>query len=74
MSPFVVYILLCAASTPPPDCDRRNAIDVTLGPEARNEIICGLAAQEMFAQTAIRPKDGEYLKITCTRRGSVAAN
>jgi hypothetical protein len=74
MSPFVVYILLCAASTAPRDCDNHNAVDVTLGPEARNEIMCGLAAQEMFAQTAIRPKDGEYLKITCVRRRTVAEN
>ena len=38
MNPFVVYILLCAASTGLGDCDRRSAVDVVLGPEARNEI------------------------------------
>ena len=74
MSPFIVYILLCAASTAPRDCDTHSAVDVVLGPESRNEIMCGLQAQEMFAQTAIRPKDGEYLKITCTRHRTVAEN
>jgi hypothetical protein len=72
MSSFVVYILLCAASTAPGDCDTRNAIDVMLGPEAQNEIMCGLEAQEAFALTAIRPRDGEYVKISCLRRGRLA--
>jgi hypothetical protein len=58
MNPFAVYILLCAASTAPGDCDTRSAIDVVLGPEARNEIMCGLEAQEMFAKTAILPGMG----------------
>ena len=50
------------------------ALDVTLGPEARNEVMCGLSAQEMFAHTAIRPKDGEYIKIACVHRRVVAEN
>lgn len=74
MESFVVYILLCAANVSPGDCDRRNAVDVALGPEVRNEIMCGLEAQEMFARTAIRPKDGEYMKIACMRRHTVAEN
>lgn len=68
MNPFLVYILLCAASTSPSDCDRRSAIDVVLGPDVRNEIMCGLQAQEMFAKTAIVPSNGEYVKITRVRR------
>jgi hypothetical protein len=68
MSPFVVYILLCAGSTAPGDCDTRSAIDVVLGPEARNEIMCGLEAQEMFAKTSLLPRDGQYVKISCARR------
>ena len=68
MSPFVIYILLCAASTAPGDCDTRNAIDVVLGPEANNEIMCGLESQEMLAKTSLRPRDGEYVKISCARR------
>ena len=68
MSPFVIYILLCAASTARPDCDTHSAIDVVLGPEVNNELNCGLQAQEMFAKTTIRPRDGEYVKISCARR------
>ena len=62
MTPFVVFIYLCAASTAPADCDRRTAIDVALGPQAANELMCGLGAQEMMAQTAIRPKDRRILQ------------
>jgi hypothetical protein len=68
MTSFVVYILLCGASTTPTDCDRTNAMDVAIGPQASNELICGLGAQEMMARTAIRPKDGEYFKIACARK------
>ena len=68
MSPFIVYIFLCAASTAPTDCDKRSAIDVVLGPDVRSEIMCGLQAQEMFAKTAITPSNGEYVKISCVRR------
>ncbi len=74
MNSFVVYILLCAASTAPGDCDARNAIDVMLGPEAQNEIICDLEGQETMALTAIRPREGEYVKVYCLRRGRVADN
>ena len=74
MTPFVVYILLCSAATSRTDCDTRTALDVTLGPETRNEVMCGLSAQEMFAHTAIRPKDGEYIKIACVHRRVVAEN
>ena len=72
MSSFLVYIFICAASTARGDCDNHSAIDVVLGPEVRNEIMCGLQAQEMFAQTAIAPKDGQYVKISCIRRRAVA--
>lgn len=74
MTPFVVYIFVCSASIAPSDCDKRTAIDVLLGPQANNEIGCGLGAQEMLAQTAIRPRDGEYVKIACVRRKLVAEN
>jgi len=45
---------------------------VAHGPEASNEIACGLGAQEMMVQTTIQPKDGEYFKIACVRRKVVA--
>ena len=60
--------------TAPADCDRRTAIDVVLGPQATNELTCGLGAQEMMAKTAIRPEDGEYFKIACVRHKVVAAD
>ena len=74
MTALVVYIFICAASTAPADCDRRTAIDVALGPQASNELTCGLGAQEMIARTAVRPKDGEYMKIACVRRKQVVEN
>jgi len=74
MTSFVVYILLCSAATSHADCNTRTALDVTFGPPAHNEIMCGLGAEEMFAQTAIRPKDGEYIKISCVRHNAVAEN
>ena len=74
MSPILVYIFVCAASTAPGDCDNHSAVDVVLGPEVRNEIMCGLEAQEMFARTAILPKNGEYVKISCVRRRTLAEN
>jgi hypothetical protein len=72
MSPFVVFIYLCAASTAPTDCDRHTAIDIGHCPEASNEIACGLGAQMMMAQTAIRPQDDQYFKIACARQKIVA--
>ena len=68
MSSFVATIFLCASSIAASDCDSRSAIDVAVGPKTGSEIACGLQAQEMIAQTAIRPRDGEYLKIACVRR------
>jgi hypothetical protein len=65
---FITYIFLCASSIAASDCDTRSAIDVAVGPKTGSEIACGLEAQEMIAQTAIRPRDGEYLKISCVRR------
>jgi hypothetical protein len=72
MNSIVVYIFLCAASTAPGDCDRSSAIDVMLGPEVQNEMMCGLEGQETLALTAIRPRDGEYVKISCVRRRPLA--
>ena len=75
MAPFVVFFYLFylyAASTAPTDCDRRTAIDVVHGPEASNEIACGLGTQMMMAQTVIRPNNGQYFKIACARRKVVA--
>ncbi len=68
MNTFIALIFLCASSTAASDCGANNAIDVAVGPRTDNEIACGIEAQEMIAQTAIRPREGEYLKISCVRR------
>ncbi|HXZ15313.1 MAG TPA: hypothetical protein VEH77_04965 [Roseiarcus sp.] len=68
MNIFTAYILLCASTIAASDCDTRSAIDVIIGPQTGSEIACGLEAQQVMAQTAIRPGDGEYLKISCVRR------
>ena len=68
MNTFITYILLCASSVAASDCDTRSAIDVAVGPKTGNEIACGIEAQEMIALTSIRPRDGEYFKISCVRR------
>ena len=74
MSSIVIYILLCAASTAPSDCDTQSAIDVMVGPDVQNEVMCGLEAQEAFARTPLRPTNGEYVKISCQRRRRVATD
>ncbi len=72
MNTFIAYIFLCASSIAASDCDTQSAIDVAVGPRTNNEIACAIEAQEMIAQTSIRPRDGEYLKISCLRRKSEA--
>jgi len=69
MSPFVIYILLCAASTARPDCDTRTAIDVVLGPEVNNELNCGLQAQEM-----LDPAQGRGIRENLLRSASPTPN
>lgn len=74
MNTFIALIFLCTSSIAASDCGTNNAIDVAVGPQTDNEIACGIEAQEMVAQTAIRPRDGEYLKIACVRRRLDEAN
>ena len=74
MNTFIALIFLCATSVARSDCDTNNAVDVAVGPQTDNEIACGIEAQEMIAQTAIRPTEGEYLKISCVRRRVDEAN
>ena len=68
MPTFIASIFLCASSIAASDCDARNAIDVAIGPKTGNEMACAIEAQEMIALTSIRPRDGEYLKISCARQ------
>jgi hypothetical protein len=65
---FQVFILVCAIGVPPADCQTNSAIQTIRGPEAPNEVACGLFGQAFFAQVSQQKlREGEYLKITCTR-------
>lgn len=68
---FKVILLVCAAGIAPRDCQFNNAIDVISGPDAGNEIACGLQSQAYFAGTALGRslREDEYLKIVCRRTG-----
>jgi hypothetical protein len=73
MAHFAVVILICSVNVPPANCQPETALDVVPGPNAQNEIMCGLLAQSALANTAIKPQDGlEYAKIVCKRTASVA--
>jgi len=69
MPMFQVLILLCAVELSPPYCQPHTALEVIAGPEAQNEVMCGLYGQEFAAGDAVsrRVHEGEYLKFTCTR-------
>ncbi len=73
---FKVIILVCAASMPPSQCQPNSAIEVVQGPDARNEIMCGMHSQAYLAGTAIgrdlRPD--EYVKVQCRRTQIGKAN
>ena len=63
-----VLILVCAVRTEPSACTAETAIDVTQGPRAYSELMCGKLGQGVLAGTAIAPRAGlEYVKITCAR-------
>jgi hypothetical protein len=60
-------ILICTVSVAPADCLPETAIDVIAGPYADNEIVCMLHGQASMARTALAPRKGEYMKVTCSR-------
>lgn len=65
---FKVLILVCSVSLSPQDCRPDNATAVINGPEAQNELMCGLNGQAYLAGTAIAGKrDDEYIKVRCAR-------
>src|SRR5215472_11091646 len=68
---FKVLILVCSMGIAPQDCARDNAVDVIVGPEAANELACGLSGKAYLAGTALVPADGNYVKIQCTRGAPV---
>jgi hypothetical protein len=68
---FKVLILVCPMGLAPQDCERDNAIDVIVGPQATNEITCGFSGQAYLAGTALAPSDGNYVKIQCKRDATI---
>ena len=65
---FQVMVLVCAISITPAECQTNTAIKTLRGPEAANEVECGLYGQVYFAQMGQhRLTKGQYLKIMCTR-------
>jgi hypothetical protein len=64
-----IVILICSITLPPADCQTNTANDVISGPEAANEVMCGMHGQAYIASTAIasRQREDEYVKIKCQR-------
>jgi hypothetical protein len=64
-----VILLVCAANIAPGDCQAENATYLLNGPDATNEVACGMQSQAYLAQTWLGRSltDGEYLKIVCRR-------
>jgi hypothetical protein len=68
---FKVILLVCAANIAPSDCHPDTALHLLNGPDASNEVMCGMQSQAYLAQTWIGQSlaEGDYVKILC-RRGS----
>lgn len=65
---FKVLILVCSTSLSPAECKVDTAAAVINGPDAPNELMCGLNGQAYVAETAIAQQhEDEYVKVTCSR-------
>jgi hypothetical protein len=65
---FKVLILVCSVALTPDECQADTAVAVIDGPEAPNEVMCGLNGQAYLAGTAMASKqEDEYVKVTCSR-------
>lgn len=65
---FKVLILVCSMNLSPADCQADTAVQIIDGPDAANEVQCGLYGQAYIAGApGVGPRDGEYVKIRCTR-------
>jgi len=64
-----VVLLVCATGIAPGDCQPDTARYLLQGPDATNEVACGMQSQAYLAQTWIGQtlRDDEYLKIVCRR-------
>lgn len=65
---FKVLILICSAALSREQCQADTAVAVINGPEAPNEVMCGLHGQAYLANTALAEKhEDEYVKVKCSR-------
>ena len=65
---FKVLILVCSVALSPDECQADTAVAVIDGPEAPNEVMCGLNGQAYLANTALAERrEDEYVKVTCSR-------
>lgn len=66
---FKVLILVCSIALSHADCQPETALDIIQGPDVANELMCGIHGQAYIASSAVGThlKNGEYVKITCSR-------
>jgi len=69
-----IVILICASSLSPSECQTNTALDVIMGPQASNPMMCGLQGQAYVARTAIVGRSpNEYVKIRCSPKTTKTA-
>jgi len=62
-----IVILICSTGLLPADCQKDTALDVVVGPQASNPMMCGMQGQAYVARTAIVGRSpNEYVKIKCS--------
>ncbi len=61
-------ILICAMQVDLGNCQENTALDVLLGPDVANPVMCAFQGQAFLAQTTLAPRGpNEYAKIVCRR-------
>lgn len=65
--PLAARILVCPGTISPSDCNVQNALAVIIGPPSANEISCGVQSQALLAGTGMQMREGQYVKVTCSR-------
>lgn len=70
--PLAARILVCPGTISPSDCNLQNALAVTIGPPSANEISCGVQSQALLAGTGMMMREGQYVKVTCSRTAAQA--
>ncbi|MBZ9657083.1 hypothetical protein [Phyllobacterium lublinensis] len=69
-----IVILICSTSLTPAACQTDTALDVIVGPQATNAMMCGLQGQAYVARTAVVGRSpNEYVKIRCSPPKAVKA-